>query len=101
MNDPKITGEIVRRIVRRQALEIKDMEAWLLDQPDRTDLFNMWTMLVVRAWINGKRGAWVIQSRTDNRDDIVSRLIDGAVEEIIAKPNQDQTSAAANRRTVG
>lgn len=100
MSDPKITAEIVRRIVQRQSLQIKDMEA-LLDQPDKTDPFNMWVVLVVQARINGKRGAWVIQTRNDNRSELVSRLIDGAVEEIIAKPNQDETFAAANPRSLG
>jgi hypothetical protein len=103
MNDPKITAEIVRRIVQRQPLQIKDMEAELLDRPDKDDPLNEKLVLAVKSWINGEQGAWVIDIRNVHRGDrgeLVSRLIDGAVEEIIAKPNQDVTSASANRRTV-
>ena len=72
----------------------------MLDQPDKNDPFNELAVLAVKARVNGKQGAWVIQTRNDNRGEHVSRLIDGAVEEIIAKPNQDATSADKNRRSV-
>jgi hypothetical protein len=78
MNDSKITREIVQRIVQRQQPpQIREVEAWLLDQPDKVDPFNMWVVLGVKARVNGKRGAWVIQTRNDNSGEVVSRLIDG------------------------
>lgn len=102
MNDPEITAEIIRRITGRQpGLQIKDTEAWLWDKADKVDPFNVWAVLAVKARIGGKSGAWVVQTRNDKGGDLVSRLLDGAVEEMIAKPDQDEASAAVNRRTVG
>jgi hypothetical protein len=98
MNDPKIASEIVRRIDQR--LQIKDVEASLLDQADKCDPLNERAVLAVEALVDGKQCGWVIQTRNNHRgdrDELVSRLVDGAVEEIIAKPNQDVTSPAANR----
>ena len=95
------TAEIIKRLVQRGGgTGVSNMEATLLTDADKVDPFNMWAVLAVEARINGKPGAWVVQTPNDGSQDVVSRLLDGMVEQIMSNPDQDRGSAATNRTTV-